>query len=153
MAGINSEEIFSEDEINIDSVFSFVQTRSDMNFPIVVDSERTAVRGEGLAYRLFCGSLLISLKNCLIKQAEGRCLPVSLDPPPFHPFPILSAIPTWSPLAFLRYWRPTLISPFGPLIDTPNELFMPSPDRAFRVGFDSFRVSVYLFPPALRPLD
>ena len=46
MAGINSEEIFSGDEINIDSIFSFVQARNDMNFPIVVDSERTAVRGE-----------------------------------------------------------------------------------------------------------
>jgi len=46
MASINSEEIFSEDEIDIDSVFSFVHKRHDMNFPIVVDSERTAVRGE-----------------------------------------------------------------------------------------------------------
>ena len=45
MAGINSEEIFSGDDIDIDSIFSFVQTRNDMNFPIVVDSERTAVRG------------------------------------------------------------------------------------------------------------
>jgi len=46
MASINSEEIFSEDEINIDFVLSFVQGRNDMDFPIVIDSERTAVRSE-----------------------------------------------------------------------------------------------------------
>jgi hypothetical protein len=47
MASINSEEIFSGDNIDINSLFSFVQARNDMNFPVVIDSERRAVQGGG----------------------------------------------------------------------------------------------------------
>ena len=100
MASINCEEIFSEDEIDINSISSFVQTRNDMKFPIVVDSERTAVRGEWCRedehYSPFfrCGSPSSNslLQSCSIKQGEGLYLPVSPSPfswvflPPPGPF-------------------------------------------------------------------
>ena len=98
MAGINSEEIFSGDEINIDSVYSFVQTRHDMNFPIVVDSERTAVRGMGFPGAFSPWSSSDSPSE-LFDKAGRRAVPTgeSGSPPPSL-FPGHSAIPTWSPV-------------------------------------------------------
>lgn len=46
MVGINSEEIFSKETIDTDSVVSFVEKRGDMVFPIAIDVERIAVKGE-----------------------------------------------------------------------------------------------------------
>lgn len=56
MAGINSE-IFSGDEIDIDSVSSFVQTGDDMNFPVVVDSEVSGVEEINIILPLLWRSL------------------------------------------------------------------------------------------------
>jgi len=44
MVGINSEEIFSKETIDTDSVVSFVENRNDMNFPTVIDAERIAIK-------------------------------------------------------------------------------------------------------------
>lgn len=49
MVGINSEEIFSNEPIDIASVYSFVEKRGDMDFPIAIDVDRIAVKGEFLS--------------------------------------------------------------------------------------------------------
>jgi hypothetical protein len=46
MAGINSEEVYSNDPIDTAAIYSFVQKREDVNFPIAVDVDRVAVKGK-----------------------------------------------------------------------------------------------------------
>ena len=160
MAGINSEEIFSGDEINIDSVYSFVQTRNDMNFPIVVDSERTAVRGRAprTAPSLWiCSDLPLELFD----KAGRRAVPTgesgSLPPLLLHSFPILRRFPHGLPLRLpllppnfdkccsvpplirRRHWGKCRDAPYA----SPSELF--ASGFSFVLGCVSFS--------ALRPLD
>jgi len=44
MVALNSEEIFSNEQIDTASVISFVGKRTDMDFPVVIDVERIAVK-------------------------------------------------------------------------------------------------------------
>ena len=78
MAGINSEEIFSGDEIDVDHIFSFVRARHDINFPVVVDTERTAVRGEWhRGYDTLRLSSDFLPQSCSIRRKEWQYPPVS----------------------------------------------------------------------------
>jgi len=44
MVAINSEEIFSHDLIDPAAIHSFVEKRTDMNYPVVIDVDRIAVK-------------------------------------------------------------------------------------------------------------
>jgi len=68
MAGINSEEVFSNDPIDTAAVYSFVQKRGDMNYPIVIDVDRVAVKAllDAAGRRAVPTVIIISIKDRIV---------------------------------------------------------------------------------------